>query len=81
MIKINECAENSVADAATLNIKYLIENMLKKTGVVSEVYLKFPKSCLNEVLEVLRHDSYLTSKGVNFTLNTYDTYISLTFNR
>jgi hypothetical protein len=75
----SECA---VADARTMDIQYLIENLLKKTGIVHEVYLKFPKSCLNEVLEVLRHDAYLTDnlKNVNFTLNTYDTHISLTFN-
>lgn len=76
-------AEDSVADAGTMNIKYLIENLLKNTGIVHEVYLRFPKTCLHEVLEVLRHDSYLTSNldDVNFTLNTYDTHISLTFNR
>lgn len=77
--KESECA---VADAGTMGIKYLIENLLKKTGIVHEVYLKFPKSCLNEALEVLKHDNYLTDNlnGVNFSLNTYDTHISLTFN-
>ena len=77
--KESECA---VADAGTMNIKYLIENLLKNTGIVHEVYLRFPKTCLHEVLEVLGHDSYLTGNldDVNFTLNTYDTHISLTFN-
>ena len=77
--KESECA---VADAGTMNIKYLIENLLKNTGIVHEVYLRFPKTCLHDVLEVLRHDSYLTGNldDVNFTLNTYDTHISLTFN-
>lgn len=75
-------AEDMVADAGTMNIKYLIENLLKNTGIVHEVYLRFPKTCLHDVLEVLGHDSYLTGNldDVNFTLNTYDTHISLTFN-
>lgn len=75
-------AEDAVADAGTMNIKYLIENLLKNTGIVHEVYLRFPKTCLHDVLEVLGHDSYLTGNldDVNFTLNTYDTHISLTFN-
>ena len=76
-------AEDTVADATTMNIKYLIENLLKNTDIVHEVYLRFPKTCLHDVLEVLGHDSYLTGNldDVNFTLNTYDTHISLTFNR
>ena len=75
-------AEDTVADAGTMDIKYLIENLLKTTGIVHKVYLQFPKTCLPEVLEVLGHDSYLTGNldNVNFTLNTYDTHISLTFN-
>ena len=75
-------AEDLCADAGTMNIKYLIENLLKNTGIVHEVYLRFPKTCLHDVLEVLGHDSYLTGNldDVNFTLNTYDTHISLTFN-
>lgn len=75
-------AEDSVADAATMDIKYLIENLLKTTGIVHEVYLRFPKTCLPEILKVLEHDSCLTGnlKNVNFTLNTYNTHIGLTFN-
>ena len=75
-------SEGTVADAGTMDIKYLIENLLKTTGIVHEVYLRFPKTCLPEVLKVLGHDSYLTGNldDVNFTLNTYDTHISLTFN-
>ena len=76
-------AEDMVADATTMDIETIIERMLNNTGVVDEIYLKFPRTCLREVLEVLEHDSFLTRNlnDINFSLNTYPTHVSITFTR
>lgn len=69
--------KKEIADANTMDVQRVITKLLDETGVIKRLSVDLPRTCLNEVLEVLNDSNIYET--LEFQLNVYRTHINLTF--
>lgn len=65
-----------IADANTLEIKYIITELIERTGIIDHLTVSLPESCLSDVLQTLNKDF---ASNFNFRLVKSKTGINLEF--
>lgn len=69
--------KSDIVDANTMDIQRIITNLIDGTGIVKQLSVDLPRTCLNEVLTTLNETN--TYETLRFQLNVYTTHINLTF--
>jgi len=67
---------SDMMDSNTADIKYLINDIIDRTGIINYLEITLPKSCLKDVLKAL--DSKMED-GLKFQMNVYSKTIMLRF--
>ena len=65
-----------IADANTLEIKYIITELIERTGIIDHLTVSLPASCLSDVLQALDKDF---TRNFNFKLVKSENSIYLEF--
>lgn len=71
--------ELRMADATTMDIQRVITNLFNETGIVKQLTVNFPRSCLTEILTILSKHESQSLEDLRFQLNVYTNYVNLTF--
>lgn len=53
---MKEYPKAEIADANTLEIKYIITELIERTGIIDHLTVSLPESCLSDVLQTLDKD-------------------------
>lgn len=48
--------KSEIADANTLEIKYIITELIERTSIIDHLTVSLPESCLSDVLQTLDKD-------------------------
>lgn len=72
--KSNEYSD--LIDGNTADIKYLINDIIDRTGIINYLEITLPKSCLKDVLKAL---DCRMEDGLKFQMNVYSKTIMLRF--
>ena len=56
MIELKDYPKAEIADANTLEIKYIITELIERTGIIDHLTVSLPESCLSDVLQTLDKD-------------------------
>lgn len=70
----NEYSE--LMDSNTADIKYLINDIIDRTGIINHLEVVLPKSCLKDVLKAL---DYRMEDGLMFQMNVDSKVVHLKF--
>jgi len=68
--------KEKMADSTTMDIKYLIDDLIDSTGVIQDLRISLPRSCLKDVCKVLEKREF---EDMNVQMSVYSSYITLEF--
>lgn len=67
---------SDIIDGNTADIKYLINDIIDRTGIINHLEVVLPKSCLKDVLKAL---DYRMEDGLMFQMNVDSKVVHLKF--
>lgn len=74
-----EPKDQEIIDSNTAEIRYLLNDLINKTGIISSINLQFKKELTPIILQVLsKHKTILTETGLQWKINNYETNVEIT---